>query len=199
MARVKLVYKPSDYPNPDAETQQALKQLFDHMFPGQARREIPGKSGAFATVTQSPKLAYLLVKVSDYMVGGDCWSGQRNPLRQLMIQRLNQLLNCEFAFQSHIRPAEAQGVTVEQQACLAFWRRTSGLFSDEQRLVLEFTEAVVAGEVPEELFARVVRQYGERGAVEFTVAVAWWSFWGMIINATGTSFDFGYGKVAAAG
>ena len=36
MARVKLVFKPSDYPGiPDEPTKKALKELFDHMFPGQ--------------------------------------------------------------------------------------------------------------------------------------------------------------------
>ena len=54
--------------------------------------------------------------------------------------------------------------------------------------------AVAAGEVPDELFAKVVKQYGEQEAFEFSVAIAWWSFWAMIINATRTDFDFGYGK-----
>jgi hypothetical protein len=51
--------------------------------------------------------------------------------------------------------------------------------------------------VPDELFDRVVKQYGEQGAFEFTVGVSWWSLWAMIINATRTDHDFGYGKLSA--
>jgi len=35
--------------------------------------------------------------------------------------------------------------------------------------IIEYTLACVSGDVPEELFARVVAQYGEKGAVEFTI------------------------------
>jgi alkylhydroperoxidase family enzyme len=197
MARVKLVYKPSDYPGtPDEVTKTALTELFDHMFPGQPDPEIPGKSGAFATVTQNPQLALLLVKLSDYMVGKMPWTSQRLPLRQLMIQTVNLHFKCDFNFQSHFRPAQAAGIRLEQQACIPVWR-TSNVFNEEQRLVIEYTLAAVSGDVSDELFSRVLKRYGEKEALEFTVAVAWWSFWAMIANATRTDFDFGYGKPSA--
>jgi alkylhydroperoxidase family enzyme len=194
MARVKLVLKPSDYPGtPDEATQKALKEVFDHMFPGQAVQEIPGKSGAFGTVAQNPKLALLLVKLSDFMVREMPWTSQRRDLQQLAVQTLNVHFKCDFSFQSHIRPAQAAGITIEQQSLITFWK-TANVFNDEQRLVIEYTFAVCAGVVPEELFSRVVKRYGEKEAVEFTVAIGWWSLWAMVINATGTDYDFGYGK-----
>jgi hypothetical protein len=194
MARVKLVFKPSDHPGiADDATKKSLKELFEHMFPGQSNPEIPGKSAAFATVARDPGLALRLIKLSDYILKEMPWTSQRQALKQLAIQTLNFHFGCDFSFQSHIRPAEACGLSVEQQACIKFWR-TANVFDDEQRLVIEYTLATAAGNVPDELFARVVKQFGEQGAIEFTVAVAWWSFWAMIINATGTDFDFGYGK-----
>ncbi len=194
MARVKLVLKPSDFPGtPDESTRKALSELFEHMFPGQANPEIPGKSGAFGLVARDPKLALRLIKLSDYILREMPWTSQRNAVKQLAIQTLNLHFNCDFSFQSHIAPAAAAGISVEQQALIPFWRTTNA-FSDEQRLVIEYTFAVCKGEVPDELFARVVKQYGEQEAVDFSVAVAWWSFWAMIINATGTDFDFGFGK-----
>jgi alkylhydroperoxidase family enzyme len=197
MARVKLVFKPSDYPTPSEADKKALKELFDHMYPGQSNPEIPGKSSAFATVTQNPRLALLLVKLSDYIVGEMSWTAKRVDLRQLAIQTLNYHFKCHFSFQSHLRPAAAAGIRLEQQATIPFWD-TVNTFNDEQRLVIEYTLAVVKGEVSDELFARVVKQYGEREAVEFTAGIAWWSFWAMIINATRTDFDFGYGQAAGA-
>jgi alkylhydroperoxidase family enzyme len=166
------------------------------MFPGQANPEIPGKSGAFGLVARDPRLALHLLKVSDYILREMPWTSQRQDVKQLAIQTLNLHFKCDFSFQSHIRPAEAAGISVEQQALIPFWR-TANVFNDEQRLVIEYTFAVCAGVVPDELFARVVAQYGEQGAVDVSVAIAWWSFWAMIINATGTDFDFGFGKPKA--
>src|SRR5580765_5488832 len=149
MARVKPVFKPSDYPgNPDQDTRQALNELFDHMFPGQAKQEIPGTSGAFAVVARDPRLALRLIKLSDYILREMPWTSQRIPLKQLMIQTLNQQLKCDFAFQAHLAPAKASGISLEQQACIPMWR-TANCFSDEQRLVIEYTLAVVACDVPE--------------------------------------------------
>ncbi len=197
MARVKLVMKPGDFPGtPDEATRKALDELFEHMFPGQPNPEIPGKSGAFGVVARDPRLALRLIKVSDYILREMPWTSQRQDMKQLAIQTLNWYFKCDFSFQSHIRPAQALGISVEQQALIPFWR-TANAFSDEQRLVIEYTVAVCAGEVPDELFARVVKQYGEQEALEFTVGIAWWSFWAMLINATRTDFDFGYGKPGA--
>jgi alkylhydroperoxidase family enzyme len=197
MARVKLVFKPSDFPGtPDEATKNALGELFGHMFPGQTNPEIPGKSSAFATVARDPRLALRLIKLSDYILREMPWTSQRQAQKQLAIQTLNWHFKCDFSFQSHIRPAQALGITIEQQALLPFWR-TANVFDEEQRLVIEYTLAVCAGDVPDELFARVVKQYGEMEAIEFTVGVAWWSFWAMLINATRTDFDFGYGKPSA--
>jgi alkylhydroperoxidase family enzyme len=62
--------------------------------------------------------------------------------------------------------------------------------------VIEYTLAVIAGDVPDELFAKVVARYGEQGALEFTTVAAWWSFWAMILNATRPEFDFGFVRPA---
>jgi alkylhydroperoxidase family enzyme len=194
MARVKLVFKPSDFPGaPDGATRKAIDDLFGHIFPGQDRPEMPGKSGGFAAVARDPRLALHLVKLSDYMVREMPWTSQRNALKQLAIQTLNLHFRSEYCYQAHIAPARAAGITVEQQALIPFWR-TTNVFSDEQRLVIEFTTAVCSGDVPDQLFAKVVAQYGEEGAVQFSVAIAWWSFWAMIVNAIRVDFDFGHAK-----
>ncbi len=199
MARVKQVFKPADFPgSPDEGTRRALSELFEHMFPGQPDAEIPGNHAGFATVARDPRLALCLIELSDYIVREMPWTSQRRDLRELAIQALNLHFKCDYSFQSHIRPAQGLGVTVEQQALLPFWR-TANAFNDEQRLAIEYALAVVAGDVPDELFARVVATYGEQAAIECTVGIAWWSFWAMIINATRTDFDYGYGKPAAQG
>lgn len=194
MARVTPVFKPSDFPgNPDEATRKALGNLFSQMFPGQANPEITGNHGAFAVVARKPKLALMLMQVSEHIVKEVPWTSQRPGLRELAVQVLNLHFKSDFSFQAHIAPAQRYGISVEQQALLPLWE-TTAVFSDEQRLVIEYTLAVVKGDVPAELFARVVTQFGEEEAIECTVSIAWWSFWAMIINATGIDHDFGYGK-----
>jgi hypothetical protein len=63
------------------------------------------------------------------------------------------------------------------------------LFDEEQRLVIEYTLACVAGDVPDELFSMVSRHFGEKGAIEFTVTVGWWSLWAMLLNSTRPEFS----------
>jgi alkylhydroperoxidase family enzyme len=166
------------------------------MFPGQPNPQIPGNHAAFGVVAQDPRLALLLIKLSDHIVREMPWTSQRTDIRELAIQTLNLHFKCDFSFQCHLRPAKAAGISLEQQACIPFWR-TANVFNDEQRLVIEYTLAVVSGDVPDELFAKVLRHYGEKEAIEFTVGISWWSFWAMIINATRTDFDLGYGNPVA--
>lgn len=192
MSRIKLMMKPGDYPETtDADTREAVKALFDHMFPGVANPEIPGKSSAFGTVANDPKLALRLVRLSDYIVREMAFTSTRRDLQQLMVQTLNWKLGCDFSFQSHIAPAAAAGISLELQTQIAFWK-TSNAFNDEQRLVMEYTVAVVEGEVPDALYQRVSGHFGEQDTLALTVGIAWWSFWAMIINATKTEFDFGF-------
>ncbi len=186
MARVRCVYKPGDYPGtPDDATRQDLEALFEHLSPGQPKVE---PHSGYALLAQSPRLALNIAQLGDYIVREMPWT-QRRDLRELAIQALNLHFKCDFSFQAHLNYAQAAGISLEQQAAIPYWR-TSSLFNDEQRLVIEYSFAVAAADVPAELFARVVERYGERGTIEFTAAVAWWSFWDMILNAARPEYSF---------
>jgi alkylhydroperoxidase family enzyme len=196
MTRITPILKPADYPvDLSPASRDAAKALFDHMFPGADNPEIPGKSAAFGTVANDPRLALHLVKLSDYIVREMAFTSTRRDLQQLMVQTLNWRLGCDFSFQSHIAPAAAAGVSIELQTQIPFWE-TSNAFNDQQRLVMEYTIAVVDADVPEELYQRVASAFDEKDVLGLTVGVAWWSLWAMIINATKTEFDFGFRKDA---
>jgi len=186
MTRVKYVYKPSDYPGqPDDATKKDLEALFEHLSPGEPKVE---PHSGYALLAQSPRLALNIAHLGDYIVRDMPWT-QHRDLRELAIQVLNLHFKCDFSFHAHLTYAQVCGISLEQQAAIPFWR-TSSLFNDEQRLVIEYSFAVAAGDVPAELFSRVVGKYGERGAIEFTAAIAWWSFWAMILNAARPEFTF---------
>jgi alkylhydroperoxidase family enzyme len=194
MGRVTPVFKPDDFPAAaNAATQKSLSELFEHLCPGQTNPELPKKASALATVARNPRLALLMVNLSEYLLQEMSWTTQNPGLHQLAGEVLDLHFRSHFSFEAHIPRARAAGIGSEQQALLPFWRTTSA-FNDEQRLVIEYALSVAAGETNEDLFSRVVKQYGEQGAIEFTVAIAWWSVWSMITNATGAQLDFGYGK-----
>jgi alkylhydroperoxidase family enzyme len=184
MARVKAIHKPSDYPDTaDEQTKRNLSELFDYLFPQVADPKIDESHAGIAIAAQNPRLALQLAKLSGFIAGELPWC-QRRDLRELAIQTVNVYFKCEYSFQARARLAEAAGIGADLQRALSFWK-TSNLFDDTQRLVIEYANAVVGGDVPGELFSRVVGEFGEKGAVEFTTVVAFWSFWAMFLNATG--------------
>ncbi len=184
MARVKEIFRPEDYPgNPSEETKKDLAEFFDHLFPG--GQSVNPHSG-YAILAQSPKVALGISNCADPIIYSTILN-ERRDLREIMIQTLNLKFKYDFSFHAHLYIAPATGISVEQQAAIPYWR-TSPLFDEEQKLIIEYTEAAISDHVPAEIFARLVARYGERAAVEFTVGVAWWVFWGIILNATGAVF-----------
>jgi alkylhydroperoxidase family enzyme len=187
MSRVTAVYKPSDYPGtPDEQTRGDLAELFEHMFPGVEDPEIDRPHSGMAIAALNPRLALHLTKISGFAALQLGWS-KRADLREIAIQTVNLHFKSDFSARSRHRAWEAVGLRLEQLAALPFWK-TTDLFDEEQRLVIEYALAVVSGEVPEELFARVVARYGETGAVECTTVIGLWSMWAMLINATQPRF-----------
>lgn len=186
MSRIALVQSADEFPEAEAA---AVRADLDALFTKMPR--IPDTGKVFAVVARIPKLAHLLINVSDYMTQTLPFTTERNDLRQLLIQAINYHYKCDYNFQAHITPAEKQGISAAMQAAIPFWR-TSNVFNDEQRLVIEYSLAVCSGDVPQELFDRVVAHFGELGATEFSIAVAWWAFWAMIANAAMPEHDFGF-------
>lgn len=192
MPRAQLVYRADQFPGDVSDDKrQDVELLFEHMKSFAGKPEIPGTAGAFAIVARDPKLARLLLQVSDYMTGECPWTVERRDLRQLMIQTLNWHFKCDFNFQSHLSSAERDGISAEMQAAIPYWQVTT-IFDDEQRLVIDYTLAACKGEVTDALFARVADRFGEQGALEFTNGVAWWSFWAIVAGAVRPEHDFGY-------
>lgn len=191
-ARVKPVFAPGDYPgSPDEQTRRDLEELFERLFPG-APEPKPRPHFGFAIFAQNPRLCMSILGLFDYIVRQMPWTQQRD-LRELSVQALNLHSKCDFSFQAHLVYAQGNGISLEKQAAIPYWR-TTNIFNEEERLVIEYTFAAVSGDVPAELFSRVVAKYGEKGAIEFTTGIAWWSFWAMILNATAPEFSMSNAK-----
>jgi 4-carboxymuconolactone decarboxylase len=152
------------------------------MFPGVQNPEIDKPHTGMAIAALNPKLALHLSKLSGFAALQLGWS-KRADLREIAIQTVNLHFKSAFSAQSRFKAWEAVGLTKDQLAVLPYWKTTE-LFDEEQRLVIEYALAVVSGEVPHSLFANVVKLYGEKGAVECTAVIGIWSMWAMLLNAT---------------
>ncbi len=179
--RVKGIYKASDFPSTDGRPAPEAVELFSSLFPGVADPEIDDHHAGLAITAHNPQLALLFAQLSRFMALDLEWS-KRADLRELAFATLHLKLNAAYPFESRLGAAKACGISAEQLAMIPLWRNST-LFDAEQKLVIEYTNAVVAADVPEDLFKRVAAQYGERGAVEFTSVIGFWSCWAMIINA----------------
>jgi alkylhydroperoxidase family enzyme len=177
--RVHGVFQPSDHPAfPDPH----ITELFATLFPGIENPKFDSNHTGLAITAYNPQLALHFAKLSRFLAHETAWC-RRSDLRELAIQSVNLHFNSDFSFDARVPNAHAAGLTDAQLAALREWR-TSDLFDEEQRLVIEYANAVATGAVPSGLFARAVQRYGETETVEFTSLVAVWSAWAMIINAT---------------
>jgi alkylhydroperoxidase family enzyme len=188
MMRVHGVFKPENYPHPiDAVTKHELSELFAYLFPDGQHAEIDHAHIGVAIAAHNPRLALMLTQLSRFMALELPWC-QRVDLRELAIQTVNVHFRSEYSFKTRGKTAIACGISLEQQNAIVDWRQTN-LFTPEQQLVIEYANAVVRGKVEDQLFARVTDAFGEKGVVEMTSVISFWSFWAMFLNATYFSGD----------
>ena len=91
------------------------------------------------------------------------------------------------------------GISAEQIANLSNYR-TSANFSDLERWVLEYADAMtrVPVEVPDALFARLREKFNEAELVELTSAIAWENYRARFDHAFGIEGEnFSEGAVCA--
>ncbi|MDK8880245.1 4-carboxymuconolactone decarboxylase [Corynebacterium sp. HMSC05H05] len=102
-------------------------------------------------------------------------------LVQLRASAINQ---CTYCLAMHRRDARKDGWTEEKIGRVENWTETPDVFSDEEHAALELTDAVtkIRGEesVPDELWNRVERLHGEKGARNLLMAIVTINAWNRI-------------------
>jgi alkylhydroperoxidase family enzyme len=178
MARIQGVSHPRNWPG---EMDDHTKKGFEELFAFVPDEEFAGRHFGYAVPTaQSPWLSLHIARLTSHVVRDMEWP-KRVDLRELAIQTVNLHFKCGFNYRSHIGYAESSGISAEMQAAIPLWN-TSDLFDEEQKLVIEFAYATASGDVSDDLFQRVRKRWGERGAIEFTAVVATFAFWAMLVN-----------------
>ncbi|MFE0386125.1 carboxymuconolactone decarboxylase family protein [Streptomyces bungoensis] len=102
-------------------------------------------------------------------------------LAELVMVRASQLNHCAFCLDMHLRLAREQGVGEQRLGLLAAWEEAGDLYSERERAALALTEAVTvltAGFVPDEVYEKAARHFGEAELAHLTgliVAVNGWN------------------------
>ena len=123
----------------------------------------------YRLMLHSPALANAWFDLNQAVRYGTEIDGQS---RELAVIRVAILNNVEYVQRAH-GPAYAlkEGLTPEQVSALAHWRE-SQLFSDRQRALLAYTDAMTREiNVPDEIFAEVRKYFSERQTVELTMLI----------------------------
>jgi alkylhydroperoxidase family enzyme len=123
----------------------------------------------YRLMLHSPVLADAWFDLNQAVRYGTEIDGQCRELAVIRVAILNEV---EYVQRAH-GPAYAlkEGLTPEQVAALADWR-SSNLFSERQRALLAYTDAMTREiEVPDGVFADVRQHFTERQTVELTMLI----------------------------
>ena len=95
-------------------------------------------------------------------------------LAELGVAKAAAMVGCEFCIDISSEYVRRAGLTDEQLLAL-HEARESGLFDADQLLVIELAEGMTAtpGTVADELMARVVARFGDKGTLELVHLIAW--------------------------
>jgi len=123
----------------------------------------------YRLMLHSPALANAWFDLNQAVRYGTEIDGQ---CRELAVIRVAILNDVEYVQRAH-GPAYAlkEGLTPEQVTALAEWQ-SSKLFSERQRSLLAYTDAMTREiDVPDAVFAEVRRHFSERQTVELTMLI----------------------------
>jgi hypothetical protein len=90
--------------------------------------------------------------------------------RELVDQVLSALFDTDVLQSVHVPDGLAVGVRLEAIEALRHGREDE--LTEDERLLADYTRQVVSGQVTDELFARIEARLGRRGAVEYTIVIA---------------------------
>ena len=116
-------------------------------------------------------------------------------LREIMILRTAQLQRSDYEWAQHLKMARKAGVTESQIAELANWRGSKH-FDAKERAALTLTEAVVACNVTDEVYAEVSKHFGHQDYVELAVTAAFYCMVPRMLDAMRVEFDDDIGEYA---
>jgi AhpD family alkylhydroperoxidase len=88
-------------------------------------------------------------------------------LRSLVQARVSQLNDCAFCIDLNSQLAAERAGSMEKALAVAEWRENA-LFSEKERIAIEYAEAVTHSSVTDDVVARLRKHFTEEAIVELT-------------------------------
>ncbi len=113
-------------------------------------------------------------------------SGLDLTLLELVKLRASQLNGCAFCLAMHVRDARRHGISDERMHLLNAWRETPALYSERERAVLAWTEAltfIADSHAPDEVYQQVRTHFSDKELGDLTLAIATTNGWNRLAIA----------------
>ncbi|EKN71712.1 hypothetical protein BABA_00150 [Neobacillus bataviensis LMG 21833] len=115
-------------------------------------------------------------------------SGLDKRLYEFIKIRASQINGCAYCLDMHTKDLRAMGETEQRIHLISVWRESGDFFTDEEKAVLELTEAVTeiskAG-VSKELYEKVRTYFDEKQYVDIIMAINVINNWNRLAISTG--------------
>lgn len=124
------------------------------------------------------------------LYGLEQWMGESDldkGMYELIKLRASQINGCSFCIDMHTKELLELGEDLDRIFLLQVWREVP-FFSDKERAVLEFTEALTTvsqGGVPDDIYAKVKEHYTDKQIVDLIMAVNTINSWNRLAITTG--------------
>jgi len=167
MARISLL--------PDEKIPDELNPLFDKMKSNNVE-----VINLFRALANSPKVGRDFIRLGTAIL----LKSKLSPkLREIVILRVAHLTGSSYEWYQHVQIALLLGITQEQIDAVSDWP-DSDLFSDEERILLEYTdEATQNVRVSDTVFSKAKQILDEQEILELTISIA---YYGMVARVLET-------------
>lgn len=113
-------------------------------------------------------------------------AGLDPALVELVQIRASQLNRCAYCLHMHTSDARKAGESDERLHMVAVWHEAASFFSEKEQAALALTEAVtlIAGGVPDDVYARAAGQFGEEELGQLLALIFTINTWNRIAITT---------------
>ncbi len=109
-------------------------------------------------------------------------SGLDPKLIELMNFRVSTINGCAYCLDMHFKDAVAMGESEQRLYSLAAWRECP-YYSDKERAVLDYAEAVTANHVEDAVFDALTAFFSKKEIADLTVAITAINTWNRLNRA----------------
>lgn len=151
------------------------KTMVEHLFAG----ERGGMNGPFNVLLRSPEMGDLAQKLGAQLRFHTSIPKRLNELAIIMTARF---WSAQYEWTAHRKAAQAAGVSPAVIEAIAAGRRPAFTNQDEEIVYNFGNELLYNRDVSDAAFKAVVDKFGERGAVDLTGVMGYYSFVSMVLN-----------------